>query len=510
MSLQARHPDYIEMRPYWDIMEDTYEGEGKVKSERDKYLPPTDGMELDGFGKSASSDKKTRGDKRYDSYLKRAVFPEYVKDAVERNLGRIFNKPMTFELPESMEFLRERATLQGETLSDFAMRIVEQQLINGRLGVLADIDAEGVDGTALPYLALYNAKTITNWDNSSELENTDALNLVVLNESGIERLGLDFNWDTVIRYRVLVIDNVVRDEESDVDPDINEIEEENFEPMYKQGLFIGENLDFNRDELVVPTYMGSEIDQIPFVFINSKDLIVEPERPPLMPVANQSLTIYRGEADYRQNLHQQGQDTLVIQGGVTNPDEEVRVGTGASINVSESGDAKFIGTDSTGLREQREAITNDRRIAEASAGQVIREASDRESGTAQRGRVGAQTTTLNQISTTAAKGLQKILRIVATWMGADPETIVVTPNLDFDDEQMITSNLVDLANAKRNGLPLSNESIHDYLRAKGYTEKEFPEEMRLIIEERPNEDEANSQENENENSTGSQETNENE
>jgi hypothetical protein len=62
-------------------------------------------------------------------------------------------------------------------------------------------------------------------------------------------------------------------------------------------------------------------------------------------MARLGLAIYRTEADYRQALYMQGQDTLVIWAATVSRDRQ-QVGAFGSIELPLGGEAKFIGAES--------------------------------------------------------------------------------------------------------------------------------------------------------------------
>jgi len=361
----------------------------------------------------------------------------------------------------------DKVTVKGESIQMLLRRINEHQLITGRLGLLADIE-DGAQVGTLPYIALYKAKDIINWDDTQkDIQKRNRLNLVVLNESRHERINLE--WRFKRRYRALILGDLAPDDASEV----------------YQMVVLGEetNLNIAGAEIIVPSIAGRTLNDIPFVMINSRDIVAEPDDPPLLALANLSMTVYRGEADYRGALFMQGQDTLVIIGGT---DEEVRAGAGAVIHVGVEGNAKYIGTDSKGLKEMRESIQNDRKEASESGGKLLdTRQGNAESGEALKIRVGARTASLNQIALTGAEGLETLLRMIATWVGANPEDVTVTPNLDFADASVEGRTLVDWMTAKTLGLPWSKESIHRKLQEKDFTEMEFEDEMEAIEAEAP-------------------------
>jgi hypothetical protein len=480
MALDSVHPLYTDHVVDWAELRDAAKGERAVKAKGQTYLPPTSGMILDGLlgpysavatGKNEAANNgagtaglgsnrfgryRSMGEAAYEAYKLRAVFPEYVKDALEYFMGALHNKSPVIELPEEMEPLRSNATPLGEPLEILLQRINLEQLTTGRVGILLDLPVKPDPVNPLPFIALYVAEAIRNWDDTTDEDTRDALNLVVLDESGTKRTG--FEWTTETRFRVLQLGSMEENEAAG-------------KADYKSGLFgtVSGAPDYVESDMKTPSLRGQVLTSIPFQFINTKDISPEPDEPPLMSLCRQCFTIYRGEADYRQNLFMQGQDTLVVIGarqtntlpGDDQVEEPLRTGAGSRIDLELQGDAKYVGVTSQGLAEQRTALENDRKRCEARSGQLIDSSQgDKESGAALKTRVGAQTATLNQIAKTAALALELLLKQCATWMKADPEKVKVTPNLEFADYQMAGQDLGNLMTAKRNGAPLSMKSIH--------------------------------------------------
>lgn len=461
MSVDSKHPLYSEFAPDWVQLRDTYRGERQVKEKKFEYLPPTSGMVLDGVLAAAT----TAGAGAYTAYLARAVLPEVVREAVEAMLGVMHHQPPAVELPAKLEPLRDRITLGHESIDALLRRINEEQLITGRLGLLLEVP-DG-PGAQLPYVALYQAEDIINWDDGTNDDSmADALNLVVLDETEPERQA-DFDWKEVTKHRVLVIGDGSPDPESGA---------------YGVGVF-KDDTDFSAEELTQPSIAGTTIDEIPFKFVNTKDITPQPDDAPLLGLSNLSLTIFRGEADYRQGIFMQGQDTLVVQGG-TSGDGPTRIGAGAEINVPAEGDAKFIGTDSAGLEEMRLSLVNDYQRAESKAKGLLEAVSSAaESGEALRVRVAARTASLNQIALAGAFALQELLRIAAKWVGANPEEVIVTPNLDFVSDTLAGETLVQYMTAKGLGAPLTLQDIHAIQVERGLTTKTWDEYLAQAEEE---------------------------
>lgn len=451
-ALSSEHPEYVEQKENWVLLRDSFKGERAIKKKTTIYLPLTSGQIADG-----AKTTEQPGAKAYTAYILRARYTNFIRQAVQSAIGMMHSHPPKISLPEE---LKNITTTRNETMSQLLRRINEEQLTTGRIGILLDIPSSGTPRKDLPYLATYVAESIVNWDDGTTGSVPQTLNLVVLDESEFERLD-NFSWELVEKFRVLKIGGTEENEQ---------------QGLYKFGVFKDES--FSEEGLMAPSFRGKTLNQIPFIFINSCDLVSEPDEPPLLDLANLSVTIYRGEADYRQNLFMQGQDTFVTIGATFDEDDTIRTGAGARIDLPQGGDAKYVGVQSDGLEEQRTALENDKKLAGSSGAQTIDTTSrERESGDSLRIRVSARTADLNQIAITGAKGLEDILKVAAEWIGADPDEVKVEPNLEFADSGLSGQSMVEIQTARNLGYPISAQSLHLIAFNKGMTVKSFEEEM---------------------------------
>lgn len=468
MAITSVHPHYIKFSPLWKKMLDCFKGADHIKEQGTDYLPATASMRYDGMGTNQD------GLARYNDYKKRAKFPEYVNDAVLNHGGMLHGKDAVIELPEGMEFIRTKATSKGESILALLRRINELQLRDGRLGLMLELPA-GESRDTMPYIAVYEALSLRNWDDAEDELGDTNLNLVVLDESRYVFDKLSFEWKWKEQYRVLSLGSLDVEDANDTGSN------------YVQWLSVMQSGEEGKEELrgdpITPMYKGNVLQQIPFVFCNAMDLASEPDRPPLLTLANEAIAIYQGEADYRQSLFMQGQDTLVVKGGILNTttvDDKapVRVGAGARLDLNNEGDAKYIGVNSQGLPEQRKALEADHMEAKARAGSLTSsESASQESGDALRTRLASKTASLVGIAKTGAAALEALLRICAEWMQLDPNQVKVTPNLDFSKSNMVGQDFVQVMTAKNLGAPISHKSVHEWLEDKGMTGLNFEDEL---------------------------------
>lgn len=435
-------------------MRDCYKGERQVKSKSVVYLPFTASQIQDGAGTTSTAP----GQIAYESYRKRARFPNYAREAIQMAIGMMHSQPPQIKVPASMEGIKSN---KGEKLPELLRRINTEQLLMGRLGLMADLPTDPIPGEDLPYLTTYNTERLINWDDGRvEQLVPQVLNMVVLDESEYER-SEGFNWQKDEKYRVLVI---------------GATDENDPRGIYRQAVFTEGK--FIESKLIAPSLQGTTLEQIPFIIINSCDLQSDVDEPPLLDLGSMSMTIYRSDADYRQNLYMQGQDTLVTVGGAFDDDDVVRVGAGARIDLPQGADAKYIGVTSSGLSEQKDALLNLEARASSMGAQTLDTTSrERESGDSLRIRVAARTADMNQIVENGAFGLEAILKKVAIWMNENPEEIQIQPNKEFGEMPLTGQTMVEMATARSLGFPISAKSMHDIARKRRMTELTFEEEM---------------------------------
>lgn len=461
-SLSAVIGYYSEHLPDWEKMRDSYKGQRAVKKKTSVYLPATANQITDGFPLLGSL-----GTSSYNAYLMRARYPNFLREAVQMAIGMMHSQPANFTLPKSMEGIKGT---NGESLYQILRRINTEQLITGRIGLLLDLPVRAPIGQDIPYISTYTAEKIRNWDDGFMSEFVpQRLNLVVLDEKEMVRKD-NFTWEEETRYRVLSLGDL--DAATDGEYRFGVFKEDNFSPL----------------GLKKATYRGKSLTEIPFIFINPSDLISEPDDPPLLDLGNLCMTIYMGEADYRQNLFMQGQDTFVTIGGSFDDFDTVRTGAGTRIDLPMGGDAKYEGVSSNGLQEQREALESDRARAGSMGAQTMDTVSrERESGASLNIRMAARTADLTQIAMTGAQGLERLLKIAATWMGENPEEVKVEPNLEFNNTPLTGQTMVEMQTARNLGFPISARTLHTVAVDRGMTKMTYEEELAEAVKEKTTE-----------------------
>lgn len=453
------HPDYQRYKYDWKVCRDAYEGEIWVKSLNECYLPPAAGM-----AKWQSEDKAKA---KYCAYRDRAEFPAKMSNMARVALGILWGKEATIRLTPRLEYLRNRATYDGQTLQDFMAEINLEQLVVGRCGFMFDMltmDPPMV-GLPEPYLCLYKTERIVNWDEGPRLASGyRKLNLVVLDETEEVRFA-GFERRCIIKHRVLSLGSVSNPSSYG---------------NYKYGQFVSG--DFDEEQMKTPTLLSKQFDFIPFWFVNTENTKPCAGPPPYVELALKSFSLYRNSADHEQQLHEQAQETLVVEGGDANT--EYLLGAGAALTPEPGNKAYFIGLMGQGLAEMRAAIANKSNDADRLGGQMIDTRSlQRESGESLKTRLASQTATLSSVAETCGEALTKALREMASILGDNPEDVLVKPNTNFINPELFAKTLVELMQGKNMGFPITFQDLHKMAVERGVSELEFTEAMKILKQE---------------------------
>lgn len=441
MPVESKHPSYNDRIDEWRMMRDVVRGSKAVKESGVAYLPMPDGF-------TVQSDSGTA---MYGAYQMRARFPDIVRPTRLGMVGVIHRIEAQITIPKALEPMLEWATVDGLPIEAVHSQITAELLSHGRYSLLVDVSAEGSN---IPYIAGYDAEALINW--------AEDRSLYVLDESGLEMEG--FDWRDVKRHRVLRLEN---------------------------GAYTVEVHD-NNAEQATQTYQpmgraGRRIEEIPFVVIGPTELALEPEDPPLLGVAEAALAIFRLDADYRHTLFRSGQETFVVTGvGEKDPLPTV-VGAGVVIGLPVGADAKYVGIAGNGLAAMRTALIDERESAVAAGARLFEGGSKAaESGEALRLRYSAQTASLTTVAKASAAGLEKALRHAAVFVGANPDEVVVKPNLKFVDTTLEPSQAKALTESWQAGA-FSYETLYENLQRGGIASEErtADEEKALLETENP-------------------------
>lgn len=449
MPITSRHPLYDDRLIEWQRMRDCKRGQSAVKGQStcraspEHYLPMPTGFRKQNDG----------GREMYFAYLQRAQFPGLVTPTLLGMVGLIHRIEAVITLPDALAHLYEKATPDGWPLEVLHRKITEELLLEGRYSLLVDVE-EGGDGN--PYLAGYTAEALINWSPTSDF--------FVLNETALQRTN--FEWHEKEKYRQLEL--VGRTE-------------------LTPGVYVQSEWDISEKTKEVTPKMrgGASFTELPFVVIGPTSLELDPDEPPLIGVADGALAIYRLDADYRHQLHNSGQETLVFAGCGEGPLPDI-VGAGVVIGLPAGATAQYVGPSGVGIGAHRTAIVDAREEAIA-AGARILDTSQKpaESGDALRLRQAAQAATIETVRLASAQGLERALRYAAMFVGADPNSVIVKHDNPLGDTTLSPADATALVGMWQGGA-ISYDTMYENLqRGKIASDERTADEERAIIETEP-------------------------
>jgi hypothetical protein len=290
MPVESKHAQFTKALASWVLVSDACAGEAAVKSKKKTYLPQPN-----------PDDTSTANEKRYDQYLKRAVFYNVTRRTLSGLVGTAFRKPPETTLPAQLDYLNEDASGAGVGLAQQSQAVLSAVLKKGRHGLLVDYpqieNASAADVIRLairPTIVEYDAEHIINW-RISKVGGEWKLSLVVLYESISQPAADGFDIDVVQQYRVLrLVDGVYQQE------------------VWRKP---SASSDWVMAEATLPRQAnGSTWNIIPFTFVGSinNDSDIDPS--PLYDLASLNLAHYRNSADYEDSVFFTGQVQPWISG----------------------------------------------------------------------------------------------------------------------------------------------------------------------------------------------------
>lgn len=446
-SLQ--HPDYVDYLAVWQKCDDAAAGQRKIKAGGNLYLP-----ELAGHKKES-----------YDAYRERASYFNATGRTVDGYVGMVMRKKPKIVLPDAAAPWADDITLTDESLADFAAGCIRAAL-GSRPAILVDMDAApgpltAAQATALqlrPYLTLYKAASIINWERA-RINGAYRLKNVFLQEG-----YTDDDGKAKVQIRQLTLDSGQYEQ-----------------IVWREGA--GKSwVEYSR---VTPLKNGQAILEIPFYPIAADKPTIEISAPPIEDLADVNIAHYRNSADLENGVHISGMPTAVITGYdaidvETGKPTAIALGTSTAL-VIPNADAKatFLQVGSEGFASLEKAMDRkEQHMAALGARMVAPEKKQAETAEAAGIRRGGENSVLAALAGVVSRQIQKALAFAVDWMGLNASQVefelnkdLVPPNITFDD-------LVKAFSLKQQGA-ISQATFFDMLRYSDMVPDDFDDEEEL-------------------------------
>jgi hypothetical protein len=402
-KVETKHPLYSEREPQWSRSQDCYDGSDAVKDAGPKYLPHLDSHNAAG------------GQQLYDSYKARALFFNATARTADGLAGSIFQKePEITGVSEKVAKALDDVTMEGKSLSQFALDSTRDVLLKGRHAVLVDFTS----GAKRPHMAAYEARDLINWD-SERVDGDPRLSMAMLRES--ETYVEDMVKDPYDKKQRTVLRELYMDG-----------------TVYKQRVWEKEKEDsaewrLRKGSVITPTKNGKPLDFIPLVVIGPGGVGLEPSKPPLLDLVDVNLSHYRTSADLEHVRHFLGLPTPWVSGVMPGPDGTIQLGPSGVLILGLGGQAGMLQVTSDIMPLVK--ADEDKRKMMASLGSRMLEAGGTPNETAfsVAMRHSGEHATLRTVACSIEEAYEQLIRIFVWWMpGETVENIDSLDSVEFE------------------------------------------------------------------------------
>lgn len=454
MPVDACHKQYTDRKAIWQRCRDVQDGQDCIKAKTTTYLPLLEAHE-------------SAQDPEYVSYLQRAYFYNGTGRTAEAHAGYVFRKDPVVAVPKAIEPFLQDITLGVESFVAFAGRAFDQIVNPSRAGVLVDYS----DEDKRPYLVLYRAEQIINWQ--ATIANGKVITTRVVLEEEVEKAGKDeYTSECVKQYRHLYLDGTGRYQ---VD-------------VYRQASERDKTLGRVGDTKS-PTRNGVALDFIPFQPLNPTTLTWAIEKPVLLDLVNANLALYTVMADRRHGAHFCALPTPWVT-GVPSTVKALKIGGAAAWILEKDGQAGMLEMTGKGLESLKELIEDLKHEMAVLGSRVLEEEpATQETATAVELRQSGGTATLKRMALTASAAFTRVMQWVSWWAGASAtptdEKVTVQLNRDFLAATIDPRLLTEMTKALQEGA-ISKETYYAFLERGELTipSRTFEEEQKAIDAER--------------------------
>lgn len=419
MPIDSRHPEYNEHVEEWIDCRDVVAGERRVKDAGDRYLSRLSGMD----------------EEDYQAYKRRAMFHNASQRTVKGLAGSIFASPPTVEYPgaDTDKAIR-MANLgdDGQSIESLAQESVENVLTTGRVGVLVDASEQN---DAKPYLTLYHAENIVNWE-TAWIEGAKVLSLVILREEAREKTDDPYELECVEQYRELIL-----------------VTSESTYAFYRVRIWqqrevvVGDKVEMQWQVIktIEPTKRGGKkLDYIPFVMISPIGVGVDVEDSPIKDLVSVNLAHYRNSADFEHGCHWTALPTPYAF-GFDPIKTKLKIGSGIAW-ISENHEAKcgMLEFTGSGLAAFDGAMTKKEQLMAVHGARLLeQQTKDAEASKTVAMRHTGENNVLAAIATNVGQGMTQSLTWLVDWEGLSGKASVELSK-DFEEHTMDTATLTAL------------------------------------------------------------------
>ena len=280
MAIDAQHPEYSANIEKWNTIDDVMSDD---EDKLNKYLRTLN-----------PSDTSTENKYRNDQYKESATWFGITSQTVSANVGTIFRRCPSVNLPTELEYMLKNANGEGQAINQLAQKDAEVLLTKGRSGLFVTFPETGgevskSDMNSGKYVATINhipAENIINW-RTTTIGSKTMLSLVVImtNEEVIAEDGYTTKFEPKI-LELMLLDGVFQ-----------------MRNWKKEKGKDGKDVWIPEESVIPKDSTGKPWELIPFIFNGSETNDPAVDRIPVMPLAMMNLKHYRNSADNEESVY---------------------------------------------------------------------------------------------------------------------------------------------------------------------------------------------------------------
>ena len=286
--IYSSHPQYEVFREEYELLDDVMAGSARIKAKNDVYLPVPNHTEYN------------VDSTRYQQYKKRAIFTNITGRMASTLVGLGYLREPKVTLPPKLKMMEEDADGTGLSLLQFSKEVALEVITYGRAGILVDFPSvtdarrrRALGDRLRPYLKLYKAQEIVNWNFTG-----CRLQFVVLKRQTELLNGYTVTMQP--QWRLLEMSGGNREDFS-------------YGGRYMSRTFKVESIA-NPSGVTPLDSNGRPFERILFHFCGARNNGGRLWGPPLFPVADLNIGLYRNSADAEELAFLSGQPTPVFWG----------------------------------------------------------------------------------------------------------------------------------------------------------------------------------------------------
>jgi Domain of unknown function (DUF4055) len=436
---RVQHRMYHSRQEQFDRIRHALDGQDAMRENASLYLRRPEGLTAN----------------EWNHFVRGGHFYPVAEHTLRAMCGLAFRKSPNVKVPSRLEPMLKNLSYDGNPFNVVAEQILREVLSVGRFCALLDFPPEGNTSLSVPYLSLFSAEDIRDWE-MGVVNGTKRLTMLRLHE---------FNEDledTVTEQHLLLT----------------------LEPMLTiRRMHVSGKNEVQVEDDILPIVRGATLDYIPAVIFGPYNLAPDTEKPPMLDLVDVNISHWESSTNLEHALWMSAMPTPVIVGNVNARDKPSAVGPSIIWNLPEGSSAFYLTAPSDAHASLRLAIQDkEARLAALGASMILSGQRRNEAAETAHMRYQNDTSVLMSSINMVEAGLRMLLTWAADWV--QPGEVIVEFNRDLVSAEMDPATIQALLKAQMAG-SISRETFIDALRRGEIITRSTEEELALIEEDAP-------------------------